>query len=277
MPITHGKPPPDRYVMIDEDLQIRLREKYNPDGSSLRQHQLALLEMLEYVDDICRRHNIRYWLSSGTLLGAYRHGGFIPWDDDLDVEMLDGDYMRFIEVMKHEESDKYVLQTQESDPGAFVSFAKLRELNTLCKESNGWDRHMKYQGRFIDIFHLFPSSSIWIHRIVKKIFGVEIRIKVYCHNRKLLNKCTHAVLYKVVYPVLRRIAMINAKDLLRHYIPTTFVAARSLNEIFPLSEISFEGKPFPAPGNVEAYLNRMFDNDLSIPSPDKILIHLKSE
>lgn len=259
--------------MIDADTQAQLRQQYNPEGSKLRLHQLRLLEMLEYVDSICRRHDIPYWLSSGTLLGAYRHGGFIPWDDDVDIEMLDADYLRFVEVMKNERSDKYILQTQETDPGAFVSFAKLRELNSAFHESNGWDRHMKYQGRFIDIFRLSPSSSLWIHRIVRKIFGLEIRIKVYAHNLKILNSCTHFVFYKGIYPLLRMLSQINAGEQLRHYIPTTFVALRRRDEIFPLREIEFEGKCFPSPYNIEAYLNRMFNGDISLPEPKKIMMH----
>ncbi len=259
--------------MIDADTQARLRQQYNPDSSHLRLHQMRLLEMLEYVDSICRRHDIPYWLSSGTLLGAYRHGGFIPWDDDVDIEMLDTDYQRFIEVMKNEKSDKYILQTQETDPGAFVSFAKLRELNSAFHESNGWDRHMKYQGRFIDIFRLSPSSSLWIHRIVRKIFGLEIRIKVYAHNLKILNICTHFVFHKGIYPLLRMLSKINAGGQLRHYIPTTFVALRCKDEIFPLREIEFEGKCFSAPYDIEAYLNRMFNGDISLPEPEKIMTH----
>lgn len=65
-----------------------LRQRYNPDGSLLRRQQMRMLHILVEVDKICQRHNIRYWLSSGTLIGAVRHGGFIPWDDDLDIEMM---------------------------------------------------------------------------------------------------------------------------------------------------------------------------------------------
>ena len=82
--------------MIDAKVQSQLRERFNPDGSMLRRQQLRMLEILLHIDRVCAEHNIKYWLSSGTLLGAMRHGGFIPWDDDLDIEMkytLDNDTM----------------------------------------------------------------------------------------------------------------------------------------------------------------------------------------
>lgn len=66
--------------------------KYNPEGSTLRRDQKKLLEMLQYVSDLCKAYNIQYWLSSGTLLGGARHQGFIPWDDDMDIVMLKKDY-----------------------------------------------------------------------------------------------------------------------------------------------------------------------------------------
>ena len=74
--------------MNNSSLQQELRARFNPDGSLLRRHQLRMLEMLTYIDGVCVQHDIPYWLSSGTLLGAVRHGGFIPWDDDVDIELL---------------------------------------------------------------------------------------------------------------------------------------------------------------------------------------------
>ena len=74
--------------MIDEATHKALRAAYNPDGSDLRRHQLVMLDMLIWLDRLCVRHAIPYWLSSGTLLGAVRHGGFIPWDDDVDIELM---------------------------------------------------------------------------------------------------------------------------------------------------------------------------------------------
>lgn len=95
--------------MIDPKLQSELRAKYNPDGSNLRKMQLRMLEMLKYIDSICRENDIKYWLSSGTCLGAVRHGGFIPWDDDADIEMLASDYRKLEKILRSSSRD-FVLQ-----------------------------------------------------------------------------------------------------------------------------------------------------------------------
>ena len=79
-----------------------LRERFNPEESLLRRQQMRMLEILLEVDKICKRHDIQYWLSSGTLIGAMRHDGFIPWDDDLDIEMMRSDYLRLMEVLPKE-------------------------------------------------------------------------------------------------------------------------------------------------------------------------------
>ncbi|MBR2061575.1 MAG: LicD family protein, partial [Tidjanibacter sp.] len=84
------------YSAIDHNA---LRARYNPDGSALRRDQLELLRMLQVVAEICQKHNISWWLSSGTLLGAARHGGFIPWDDDMDIVLLRKDYKRLAKIL----------------------------------------------------------------------------------------------------------------------------------------------------------------------------------
>jgi len=73
--------------MLTENEHISLREKYNSDDSILRKAQLRMLGMMVYVDKLCRENHLSYWLEGGTLLGAVRHKGFIPWDDDVDIYM----------------------------------------------------------------------------------------------------------------------------------------------------------------------------------------------
>ena len=68
--------------------QEELRARFNPEGSPLRRQQMVMLEMVTVLDNICKKHDIPYFLYGGTLLGAFRHNGFIPWDDDLDVAMM---------------------------------------------------------------------------------------------------------------------------------------------------------------------------------------------
>ena len=117
-----------------------LRQRFNPDGSLLRRQQMKMLEILLEVDKICKKHNIRYWLSSGTLIGAMRHDGFIPWDDDLDIEMMRSDYLRLMKVLPAELPEWLALQNDETDPNYFYFYAKVRDRRSRMLEQNGYDR-----------------------------------------------------------------------------------------------------------------------------------------
>ena len=79
---------------------------------TLRKAQLIMLDMLIEFDAICKKHQLQYWLDSGTLLGAVRHQGFIPWDDDIDICMERNDYQKFIQICSQELSKEYFLQTK---------------------------------------------------------------------------------------------------------------------------------------------------------------------
>lgn len=109
------------------ETQEELREKYNPEGSDLRRMQMKMLDILTEVDKICKKHDIPYWLAGGTLLGAVRHGGFIPWDDDLDIELMREDYLKLIPLLRKELPEKFVVQTNKTDKNYFLTFAKVRD------------------------------------------------------------------------------------------------------------------------------------------------------
>ena len=94
----------------------------------LRKLQLVQLDILNVIDDFCVKNNIKYSIAYGTILGAVRHGGFIPWDDDLDICMLREDYDKFIELWK--DSDEYILQNHNTDRDFTQSFTKIRKTNT---------------------------------------------------------------------------------------------------------------------------------------------------
>src|SRR3954462_2787350 len=103
---------------------------YNPEGSDLRRTQMRLLEMLDVFVGICNRHNINYWLVCGTLLGAKRHGGFIPWDDDLDVAILQRDHEKLVSILKDELPEDLKLQTKVTDKKYWYYFPRIRDMKS---------------------------------------------------------------------------------------------------------------------------------------------------
>lgn len=119
----------------------------------------VILDLMVEFDRVCRKHDIRYYLDGGSLLGAIRHNGFIPWDDDIDVTMPRDDYERFIKL-GIEFSHPYFLQTPYTDPEYFYSFAKIRNSNTTAL-----NQMFKYQsfnhGIWISVFPLdkFPLEK----------------------------------------------------------------------------------------------------------------------
>ena len=123
----------------------------------LKKHQAALMELLTVFDNICRRLGISYQLFAGTALGAVRHKGFIPWDDDLDIIMLRPEYERFLkEAPAEPESEKYFLQSEFSEHWPMF-FSKLRKNGTACIERYVPRDELMHQGIYIDIF---PCDSL---------------------------------------------------------------------------------------------------------------------
>lgn len=263
--------------MIDTIIQRELRARFNPDGSLLRQHQLRMLDMLKYIDSICRKHNIKYWLCSGTLIGAVRHGGFIPWDDDVDIEMLREDYKKFVKVMREEPQVDYVLQTHYTDNAYLAPYAKLRDLHSSIKEDNSYDLYYKYNGCYVDVFIMEFCSSLFIN----KMSNFLQYYLLFCPNTFLRNKYCRKVylntmfglLNRIVFPILRWFARLGAKGQLRHTLGSCFTKKRDMEDIFPLTTLRFEDYFFPVPGNYDAYLTKIYGMYMQLPDLDKVVMH----
>ncbi|WP_288313181.1 phosphorylcholine transferase LicD [uncultured Eubacterium sp.] len=125
-------------------------------NTDLKKIWAVLLDLLYEFDKICKKYDLKYWLAYGSLIGAVRHKGFIPWDDDLDVFMMRKDYERLISIASKEFEHPYFFQTPHTDPGYYFSFAKIRNSNTT-----GTSKVFAYenynQGIFLDIFPLDVS------------------------------------------------------------------------------------------------------------------------
>ena len=132
----------------------------------LRELQLVENEMLKDTVEICKKHHIQYYLISGTLLGAVRHKGFIPWDDDIDIIMFYPDYTRFLKVAQEELGDRYFVQTSETDPAWYRAYATIRKNGTTLSYPHMLKWSTIHQGIWLDVF---PVT--WMKNII------EVKIK----------------------------------------------------------------------------------------------------
>ena len=133
----------------------------------LKKLQETQLEILDEIVRICEKYGLHYFLMFGTLIGAIRHKGFIPWDDDLDIGMPRDDYDKFMEVAKTELDERFYLQNSDTEPRYWLSFANVRKNNTLFDEASlakmPEDIH---KGIFVDIFpldYVKKNSGLFVH------------------------------------------------------------------------------------------------------------------
>lgn len=150
--------------------ELAKREGYNLTESELRELQLIETEMLIEVDRICKKCGIKYCISAGTQLGAVRHKGFIPWDDDADVAFLRPEYEKFRTACETElDKDRFYFQDYRNTPGYRWGYGKLRRKNTEFVRLN--QEHMPYeQGIFIDIM---PYDNVPDNYMLRKLHNFQ--------------------------------------------------------------------------------------------------------
>ena len=249
---------------------------YNPEGSVLRNAQIRMLHILEVVDRICREEGIPYWMDAGTLLGAVRHKGFIPWDDDLDICILKKDYKRFRKAALAKLPPDLAYQDWTTDRNHFEMSPRIRDRKSLFDQPES--RYQKYRGLFMDVILVERVPSMKIKQFIYFFYG---RISREIHNYGLVaypSKAKRIVIKGLAYlfwpPVMLMIllarlhaALIHSDTLSRYY--SGWPAPRCLSDIFPCKELEFEGRMFSAPANPDAYLTKQFGDYMTLPPEDQ--------
>lgn len=253
-----------------------LRKRFNPDGSLLRRQQMRMLEILIEVDRICRKHHINYWLSSGTLIGAVRHGGFIPWDDDLDIEMLRKDYLKLMKILPAELPDWLALQNSETDPNYFFFYAKIRDHRSRMREETNYDRMWKEQGIYIDIFPM-ERHPLWLHKLTEITVGHMYKIwRTSTDDQRSIKAVRRIFKFNnnFVFPCLRFICRLLPAKVITSGMGIPFHNPRYASEIFPLAKHKFEGHEFPVPFNYDAHLRHIYGDYMQLPDLSRLAPHV---
>ena len=246
--------------------------KYNGDDTILRKAQLRIVGILINVDKICRKHNIPYWIDYGTLLGAVRHGGFIPWDDDVDICVLDRDYKKLRKCLKEELPSNLAFQDYTTDPNAFFFYGRVRDKNSYFYYP--YFTKLKEQGLCLDIFRVNKVGSLKLKDFADFIFRRAWReihnygeVANYSYARRIFNKISGYLIFPFSWLLVKlanSTSYISKNKYLVRYaaIPHTWTKEEY---IFPLSEIKFEGHIFLAPNNFHEHLKLQYGDYMSLP------------
>ena len=252
--------------------------KYNGEGTTLRKVQLRLLDMMVEIDRICRRHNIQYWITFGTLLGAIRHGGFIPWDDDLDISMPSNDLKRFLEIAPKELPKDLFVQTTKTDPSFKRPIVRVRLMNSLfitrCE-----DFYRDYnKGLFVDIFETlpYPDVNLSFQRFIFKWYSKANGFFYFKQDVTLKNHIA-AITFPFIksgFHLIWSILNLFPKNKLGSKIQLNLSGSSFTKDtIFPLKDIAFEGHNFLGPADPDRLLTIVYGDYLKIPSKDKRTTH----
>ncbi len=144
--------------------------------ATLREIQLCELSILKLIDTICNNNNLTYYISDGTLLGAVRHNGFIPWDDDADIMMPYRDMKKLKNIVNKHYSSDYFFDSVTNNPpirNAWRLFGKIRKNGTIMKEPHEKDDTIHNLGIWVDVFPLIPlSKKQFLQNVQLKLFKV---------------------------------------------------------------------------------------------------------
>lgn len=252
-------------------------------NEKLRALQLCELDILKEFVRICQENNIRYYLAWGTLLGAIRHRGFIPWDDDIDVCMPFKDYLRFKEICSQQLSPDYFYEDWYEHHDYFLYWAKLRKNHTTCMTRSEADLKIHW-GVGIDIFPLFdmdkPSLS-FSKKLARQFLEFSVKRAYLPYGANGLKKKLKKILYMIVpkkadsWIICHALSSLNKASSNAKYLCDLSGNSFWPKEVFGEGAIaSFEGEEMITPKDSDAYLKKAYGSDyMQIPKVEDRIDH----
>ncbi len=251
-------------------------------SQTVRDVQDKILEIMLYIDKLCRENNITYHIMGGTALGAVRHGGFIPWDDDLDIFMTPQEYEKFKKAFKTQKSNKFIIQEWKTVP-KYLEYAKVRMNGTTFIEESFKDKKDMHHGIYVDIMILHKAPLNKFSQ--KKIYYESKFVTLYAlsqRNWKPKNKMQKIILNLLKILPCQIIAKQCYKDIYKYdnkkdnYVwcyfitPAKFRSGIFAQEFFDTAEeIDFEGYSLLGPAKIKEYLEYRYGDYMKLPSEEQ--------
>lgn len=255
------------------------RKKVTPE-----EYKHILVDILEKIDHICEEYGLNYQLAYGTLLGAVRHGGFIPWDDDVDIVMPREDYIRLQELI-YEKDYGINFLTIDTEPQTIYPYGKICATNTELDERNF--RKVPGYGAFVDVFPLdyVPEDEATRKRIFKK-YNAIIRLiqhssrTGYIRTSSVITNTARCIAYHVGHCFSTRNLILKMDRSLQRLCPkekTTMVSvpwdsegnAFKIADIYCTKKVKFEGAMLNVPENYDDVLTKMYGDYMQLPPEDE--------
>jgi len=248
-------------------------------NDNVKKVQIKILETMKYIDYICREYNIEYFIMGGTALGAVRHKGFIPWDDDLDIFMTFDNYNRFRMIFNNINNEKFILQ-EWSVVDDYLEYAKVRMNGTTFIEEAFKEKKDMHHGIYVDIMILhkcpnkksiqkkiyFASKYVTLYALSKRNWKPKnIKQKLALFSLKIMpNKYLLSKFYKYIY---------KYNKLNEDYSYCYFITKAKFSQgIFPADffnkhvDIKFEDAILMGPNNIKSYLSLRYGDYMKLPS-----------
>ena len=246
---------------------------------SIKQIQTVMLEIMLYVDYLCRKNSIIYYIMGGTALGAVRHRGFIPWDDDLDIFMTQENYDKFKNIFAMQKNEKYVLQEFRVGCNP-IEFAKVRKNGTTFIEqgfSNNPDIH---QGVYIDIMILHKCPKNKIIQFIIFMLSRYVNVQALIERNWVAKSKSHRIIKNIIRILPKQFLTIYCYKLICRYDKKEidkyqyfyFFTNAGFNQgifspeifLYPV-DIDFENKKLLAPTDIHRYLKIRYGDYMKLP------------
>jgi len=255
-------------------------DKRSEGDTNMDKIHIVLLRILKVFHTICEENNLTYFLDSGSLLGAIRHKGFIPWDDDLDVVMPREDYEKFKKIAIDLLPEEYFLQCKDTVPKFKNNMVRIVDRkSTAIAEGKEIEDYKWHMGLFFDIFPMDQTNNPKRYRFLKKFFYYKYKNEV---KRFIIRTIRHIFVFlirkKNVFKIFKKIlsrSKMDNKEYLIYGFEVSYLPFYNKKDIYPLRKILFEDIEVYIPNNYDSVLKKCYGDYMKIPPLENRNHHFK--